>query len=93
MVVVEGNGSRPSHHGDGYKESETMYTLNCVETHAISYGIGRPAMNQGYNARFSFQVEGEKSPTIIILKYAFIPYKITIRFFAILRGVDVCNLH
>ena len=65
MVVVEGNGSRPSHHGDGYKESETMYTLNCVETHAISYGIGRPAMNQGYNARFSFQVEEEKSPTIV----------------------------
>ena len=65
MVVVEGNGSRPSHHGDGYKESETMYTLNCVETHAISYGIGSPAMNQGYNARFSFQVEEEKSPTIV----------------------------
>ena len=65
MVVVEGNGSRPSHHGDGYKESETMYTLNCVETHAISYGIGRRAMNQGYNARFSFQVEEEKSPTIV----------------------------
>lgn len=65
MVVVEGNGSRPSHHGDGYKESETMYTLNCVETHAISYGIGRPAMNQGYNARFSFQVEEEKTPTIV----------------------------
>lgn len=65
MVVVEGNGSRPSHHGDGYKESETMYTLNCVETHAISYGISRPAMNQGYNARFSFQVEEEKSPTIV----------------------------
>ena len=65
MVVVEGKGSRPSHHGDGYKESETMYTLNCVETHAISYGIGRPAMNQGYNARFSFQVEEEKSPTIV----------------------------
>ena len=65
MVVVEGNGSRPSHHGDGYKESETMYTLNCVETHAISYGIGRPAMNQGYNARFSFQVDEEKSTTIV----------------------------
>ena len=65
MVVVEGNGSRPSHHGDGYKESETMYTLNCTENHAVSYGIGRPAMNQGYNARFSFQVEEEKSPTIV----------------------------
>ena len=65
IVVVEGNGSRPSHHGDGYKESETMYTLNCTENHAVSYGIGRPAMNQGYNARFSFQVEEEKSPTIV----------------------------
>ena len=65
MVVVEGNGSRPSHHGDGYKESETMYTLNCTENHAVSYGIGRPAMNQGYNARFSFQVEEEKSPTLV----------------------------
>lgn len=65
MVVLEGNGSRPSHHGDGYNESETMYTLNCTENHAVSYGIGRPAMNQGYNARFSFQIEEEKSPTIV----------------------------
>ncbi len=44
IVVLEGNGSRPSHHGDGYKESDTMYTLNCTENHAVSYGIGRPAM-------------------------------------------------
>ena len=65
IVVLEGDGSRPSHHGDGYKESETMYTLNCTENHAVSYGIGRPAMNQGYNARFSFQIEEEKSPTIV----------------------------
>lgn len=65
IVVLEGNGSRPSHHGDGYKESETMYTLNCTENHAVSYGIGRPAMNQGYNAKFSFQIEEEKSPTIV----------------------------
>ena len=65
MVVVEGNGLRPSHHGDGYKESETMYTLNCTENHAVSYGIGRPAMNQGCNARFSFQIEEEKSPTLV----------------------------
>lgn len=65
MIVIEGNGSRPSHHGDGYKESDTMYTLNCTENHAVSYGIGRPAMNQGYNARFSFQIEKEKSPTLV----------------------------
>ena len=65
IVVVEGNGSRPSHHGNGYKESETMYTLNCTENHAVAYGIGRPAMNQGYNARFSFQIEEETSPTLV----------------------------
>ena len=65
MVVIEGNGSRPSHHGNGYKESETMYTLNCTENHAVSYGIGRPVMNQGYNARFSFQIEEETSPTLV----------------------------
>ena len=65
MVVLEGNGSRPSHHGDGYKESETMYTLNCTENHAVSYGIGRPAMNQSYKAKFSFQIEEETAPTLV----------------------------
>ena len=34
-IVLEGNGSRDSHKGDGYRESETMYTLNTVEQHAI----------------------------------------------------------
>ena len=65
IVVLEGNGSRPSHHGDGYKESETMYTLNCTENHAVSYGIGRPAFNQGYNAMYSFQIEKETAPTMV----------------------------
>lgn len=45
--------------------TETMYTLNCTENHAVAYDIGRPAMNQGYNAKFSFQIEEEKSPTIM----------------------------
>lgn len=39
MVCIEGNGSRDSHKGDGYSESETMYTLNTVEQHAVAYGI------------------------------------------------------
>ena len=99
IAVIEGNGSRPSHRGDGYKESDVMYTLNATEQHAvafaevhatlsandgpkgpssqmmknpeenfvgeISYGIGRPAMNQGYNAKFSFQIEEEVEPTIV----------------------------
>lgn len=37
--VIEGNGARPSHKGDGYKESEVMYTLNTTEQHAVAYGI------------------------------------------------------
>ena len=35
VVCLEGNGQRDSHKGDGYKESETMYTLNTVEQHAV----------------------------------------------------------
>ncbi len=35
MIVLEGNGTRESHKGDGYRESETMYTLNTVEQHAV----------------------------------------------------------
>lgn len=35
MFALEGNGSRPSHYGDGYSETETMYTLNGTEVHAV----------------------------------------------------------
>jgi DNA (cytosine-5)-methyltransferase 1 len=38
MIVLEGNGSRESHKGDGYKESDVMYTLNTVEQHAVCMG-------------------------------------------------------
>ena len=65
MAVIEGNGTRPSHNGDGFKESEVMYTLNATEQHGVAYGIGRPAMNQGINASFSFQIEEEVEPTIV----------------------------
>lgn len=37
--VIEGNGQRESHQGDGYAESDTMYTLNATEHHAVAYGI------------------------------------------------------
>ena len=35
IMVLEGNGSRPSHNGDGFKESEVMYSLNTIEHHAV----------------------------------------------------------
>ena len=34
-IVIEGNGTRPSHKGDGYRESDVMYTLNTVDRHAV----------------------------------------------------------
>lgn len=34
-IAIEGNGSRQSHHGDGWKETDKMYSLNTVETHAV----------------------------------------------------------
>ena len=36
VVAIEGNGARPSHKGDGYKESNTMYTLNSTEVHGVA---------------------------------------------------------
>ena len=36
--VLEGNGSRPSHLGNGYAESDVSYTLNSTEQHAVCYG-------------------------------------------------------
>ena len=39
VVAIEGNGSRPSHRGDGFKEGDTMYTLNSVEQHAVAYSM------------------------------------------------------
>ena len=39
MVAIEGNGTRESHKGDGYAETDKMYTLNTIERHAVCYGI------------------------------------------------------
>ncbi len=65
MAVIEGNGTRPSHNGDGYKETEVMFTLNATEQHAVAYGIDRAAFNQGKNAKFDFAVTEEIEPTIV----------------------------
>ena len=35
-IAIEGNGSRPSHKGDGYKETDKMYTLNTTEVHGVA---------------------------------------------------------
>lgn len=37
IIVLEGNGARPSHMGNGYSECGTMYTLNTIEQHSVCY--------------------------------------------------------
>ena len=49
---IEGNGQRPSHKGDGWNDSDTMYTLNATEKH----GVAAPVYHGGkasYLTRFS----------------------------------------
>ena len=65
MVVLEGGGTRPSHHGNGYKEADTMYTLNTVEMHGVAYGIDRATFNMGQNAQFGITVKEESAPTVV----------------------------
>ena len=65
VVVVEGNGSRPSHKGNGYSESETMYTLNTTEQHKVAYGIDRASYNMGRNAQFGMVIDEEVEPTLV----------------------------
>lgn len=61
IVCLEGNGSRPSHRGDGYIESQVMYTLNTIEVHAVAYGI-EPGAAQRLNTES--RVHKELSPTL-----------------------------
>ena len=58
-IVIEGNGTRPSHQGDGYKESDVMYTLNTVDHHAVY------AMTMGSFA----QVAEDTAPTVLARDY------------------------
>lgn len=39
VICLEGNGSRPSHKGDGWRVGG-MYTLNTAEVHCVCYRIG-----------------------------------------------------
>ena len=58
MVVIEGNGSRPSHQGNGYKESEIMYTLNTVEVPAVAMADTAYAISRDNHFSVSEDVAG-----------------------------------
>lgn len=59
VVCIEGNGSRDSHKGDGFKESDTMYTLNTVEQHAVCIGVD--AYNQAATGDISKTLNSVKT--------------------------------
>lgn len=59
VVAIEGNGSRPSHKGDGYKESDVMYTLNTTEVHAVAFTDAHATLSAS---------DGPKGPTSQMLK-------------------------
>lgn len=40
VIPLEGNGSRPSHRGNGWNESNCMFSLNTTEVHAVAYATG-----------------------------------------------------
>lgn len=59
VITLEGNGTRASHRGDGYVESEVSYTLNSTEHHGVAYGI-----NIGGAVRHNSQPSEETSVTL-----------------------------
>ena len=42
IVCLEGNGSRPSHRGDGWRIGGVMFTINTTEVHGVAYEIHKP---------------------------------------------------
>ena len=58
-IAIEGNGTRESHRGDGYVESDVSYTLNSTEQHGVAYGIDQQGGKGGAN------YAEDKSPSIL----------------------------
>ena len=58
IVALEGNGSRPSHRGDGYSVSDVSYTLNTIEQHGVAYQVANSQLSWGEYA------EEDKTPTL-----------------------------
>ena len=52
-VAIEGNGSRESHRGGGFSESDVMYTMNAVEHHAVATDLYNHSVTGGVSATLS----------------------------------------
>ena len=67
-ITLEGNGQRPSHHGDGYIVSDKSYTLNATEVHGVVYALDRASFNQGENAQYNFEITDSGVNSTIVAK-------------------------
>jgi hypothetical protein len=80
MIVLEGNGSRPSHKGDEpYTASkasffcksrcdgkaETLVATDYKDPQIVCYGLDGASFNQGQNAKYNFSVENDLAQTIV----------------------------
>lgn len=64
--------------GDGINE-DVSFTLNTVDRHAVCYGIGRDAFNQGQNAKFAPTFEKEIQPALVAKGPGAIQSRYTVR--------------
>ena len=59
-----GRADKNGPQGSGVNE-EVCFTIDCADRHAVAYGIGRDAFNQGQNALYKPAIEEEKQPTLV----------------------------
>ena len=62
---LEGNGQRPSHQGDGWNESDTMYTLNATEHH----GVAAPVYHGTKNSHLTHFTDDPALDTLVATEY------------------------
>ena len=62
---LEGNGQRPSHLGDGWNESDTMFTLNATEHH----GVAAPVYHGTKNSHLTHFTDDPALDTLVATEY------------------------
>lgn len=62
---IEGNGQRPSHMGDGWNDTDAMYTLNATEQH----GVAAPVFHGTKNSHLTHFTDDPALDTLVATEY------------------------
>ena len=65
VYPIEGNGQRPSHMGDGWNETDKMYTLNATEKH----GVAAPVYHGTKNSHLTHFSDAPALDTLVATEY------------------------